>query len=133
MHKQVEEYRSSRDQKGGKIFGKPVFVLDVVGRKSGESRPVVLMHVPRGDELLMIGSRGGHDETPNWHKNHQAAGEAYVEFGSDRWAVTSRELEQGAGRDEAWKALTAAYPDFGVYQTLTGRLLPISALTPKGG
>ncbi len=131
-HKQVVKYRSSKGQQGNRLFGKPVFVLDVVGRKSGESRPVALMHVPRGDELLVIGSRGGHDETPNWYKNLQAAGEAYVEVGAERWAVTSRELEQGVERDEAWKLLTEAYPDFAVYQTLTDRQLPISVLSRKG-
>ena len=57
MHKQVKTYRSSKGQKGGKLFGKPVFVLDVVGRKSGESRPVVLMHVAQGNELLVVGSK----------------------------------------------------------------------------
>ena len=132
MHKQVKTYRSSKGQKGGKLFGKPVFVLDVVGRKSGESRPVVLMHVAQGNELLVVGSRGGHDDTPNWYKNLQAAGEAHVEVGPERWAATSRELEQGEERDEAWKALTEAYPDFAVYHTLTDRQLPISVLSRKG-
>ena len=132
MHKQVGKYRSSKGERGGKLFGKPVFVLDVVGRNSGESRPVVLMHVSQDDELLVCGSRGGHDDTPNWYKNLQAAGEAHVELGAERWAVTSRELEQGAGRDEAWKVLTGAYPDFAVYQTLTDRRLPISVLSRKG-
>lgn len=93
---------------------------------------MVLMHVPRGDVLLVIGSRGGHDETPNWYQNLQAAGEAHVEVGAERWVVTSREVEQGVDRDEAWKALTEAYPDFAVYQTLTDRQLPISVLSRKG-
>jgi hypothetical protein len=37
--RQVEKYRSSGGRKGNTIVGRPVFLLDVVGRSSGERRP----------------------------------------------------------------------------------------------
>jgi F420H(2)-dependent quinone reductase len=39
----VEAYRSSDGRKRNALLGRPVFLLDVVGRLSGESRPVMLM------------------------------------------------------------------------------------------
>jgi deazaflavin-dependent oxidoreductase (nitroreductase family) len=129
MRRQVAKYRASNGTKGNKIMGKPVFLLDVVGRTSGEARPVMLMHVPHGDDLVVTGSMGGADTTPNWYKNLLAAGKAHAEVGGDRWAVTARELEEGPERDECWSALVAAYPDFGSYQTYTSRRLPVALLS----
>jgi F420H(2)-dependent quinone reductase len=64
--RQVAKYRSSGGRKGNTIVGRPVFLLDVVGRLSGERRPVMLMYVPRGDDLVVIGSAAGSASTPNW-------------------------------------------------------------------
>ncbi len=112
-------------------MGRPIFLLDVVGRKSGEPRPVMLMLIRRGDDLLICGSNGGNPEAPNWYKNLAAAGEAYVEVGDERWAVNYRELEEGPERQECWKLLTAGYPDFASYQGFTDRRLPVGVLSRK--
>lgn len=129
--RQIKQFRSSKGAKGNAFMGKPVFLLDVVGRSSGEPRPVMLMLVRRGDDLLVAGSNGGNPESPNWFKNLVAAGEAHVEVGADRWAVTVRELDEGAERDECWKLLVAGYPDFASYQELTDRRIPVAVLERK--
>lgn len=128
--RQLEQFRESKGSKGNMLLGRPVFALDVVGRKSGERRPVMLMLVRRGDDLLVCGSNGGNPKPPNWYLNLVAAGEAFVEVGAERWAVTFHELEEGPERDECWKLLTAGYPDFATYQELTTRRLPIATLKP---
>ena len=129
--RQVAQFRSSDGKKGNKMMGKPIFLLDVVGRKSGESRPVMLMLVHRRDDLLVMGSNGGNPAAPNWYKNLVAAGEAHVELDGDRWAVDVRELEAGAERDDCVQLLVAGYPDFASYQELTDRLLPVALLSRK--
>jgi len=129
--RQVDQFRASKGAKGNKLMGKPVFVLDVVGRQSGESRPVALMLVRRGDDLIVTGSYGGNPKAPNWYKNLLAAGEAHVEVGPDRWAVDFRQLDEGPEREECWKLLCDAYPDFASYQELTDRRLPVATLSRK--
>ena len=57
--RQLRQFRESQGSRGNKLMGKPIFILDVVGRKSGQSRPVPLMLVRRGDDLLVCGSYGG--------------------------------------------------------------------------
>lgn len=126
--RQVEQFRSSKGRKGSEFLGKPVFLLDVVGRSSGEPRPVMLMLIRRGDDLVVTGSNGGNPEAPNWYKNLMAAGEAHVEVGAERWAVTARRLDEGDERDECWDLLVAGYPDFATYQELTDRRLPVAVL-----
>ena len=117
---------------GGRRFtrwlGRPAFLLTVRGRKTGESRSVMLMLVRRGDDLLVCGSNGGNRATPNWYRNLAAAREATVQVGPDEWAVTAREVDEGAERDECWALLCAGYPDFATYQAHTDRLLPVMVL-----
>jgi deazaflavin-dependent oxidoreductase (nitroreductase family) len=67
--RQVEKYRSSNGRKGSTFLGTPCFLLDVVGRRSGKPHPVMLIHVPRGDDLIVVGSGAGVATTPNWYKN----------------------------------------------------------------
>lgn len=132
-NRQIGQFRASAGQKGNTFRGMPTFLLDVVGRTSGEPRPVMLMLARRGDDLLVAGSNGGNPDTPNWFKNLIAAGGGHVEVGDDRWPVDARELEEGPERDECWKILVAAYPDFDSYQELTERRIPVAVLTRRSG
>ena len=130
--RQVEKYRSSGGRKGNTIVGRPVFLLDVVGRSSGERRPVMLMHVPRGDQLVVVASAAGSHTTPNWYKNLLAAGGAEVQVGADRWTVAARELQDGPERNEAWSLAAAVYPGFDSYQAFTERRIPVAVLERRG-
>ena len=129
--RQVEQYRSSGGRKGNKIVGRPVFLLDVIGRSSGVLRPVMLMYVPRGEDLVVIGSAAGSDATPNWYRNLIAAGSADVQVGPDRWTVELRELVDGPERDACWSLANAVYSGFDSYQKFTDRRLPVAVLSRK--
>lgn len=102
--RQVAKYRSSGGRKGNTIVGRPVFLLDVVGRSSGS------------------------DTTPNWYKNLLAAGGAEVQVGADRWSVAARELESGPERDECWSLAAAVYPGFDSYRGFTDRRISVAVL-----
>ncbi len=126
----VERYRDSNGEKGAKFRGMEVFLLDVVGRSSGEPRPVMLMLARRGDDLIVVGSNAGNEDTPNWYKNLMAAGGAEVQVKADRWAVDAREVD-GDEKAECWDIACAAYPDFASYQELTDRNIPVAVLTRR--
>jgi F420H(2)-dependent quinone reductase len=130
--REVAKYRSSGGRKGNTIVGRPVFLLEVVGRSSGERRPVMLMYVPRGDDLVVIGSAAGSDSTPNWYKNLMAAGGGEVQVGGERWSVSARELEDGAERDQCWSLAAAVHPGFDSYRRFTDRRLPVAVLERRG-
>lgn len=120
---------------GGRFFGrflrKPVILVDVIGRSSGEQRPVMLMRIEQGDAYVVCGSNAGNEDTPNWYRNLQAAGSAEVEVEGKRLPVSFREVTDEAERDECWQLLTVGYPDFATYQELTERKLPIGLLEPR--
>lgn len=127
-HRQVARYLASDGQKSNTLMGKPVFLLDVVGRSSAQPRPVMLMLARRGDDLLVCGSNGGNPTTPNWYRNLIAAGGAKVQVGGDRWTVQVRELAEGDEREKCWALLNEAWPQFASYQELTDRRLPVAVL-----
>ena len=114
-----------------RYFGAPVFSLEVVGRRSGEPRTVMLICTRRGDDIIVGGSNGGNHRPPNWYLNLCAAGEAVVQVGSDRWSVTARHAE-GDERADCWARLVATYPDFATYQSLTEREIPVVVLERSG-
>ena len=129
----MAKYRSSGGRKGNTLVGRPVFLLDVVGRSGGERRPVMLMYVPRGEDLVVIGSGAGSAATPNWYRNLMAAGGAEVQVGADRWSVAARELEDGSERDECWSLAADVYPGFDSYRRFTDRQLPVALLERRAG
>ena len=131
--RQVEKYRSSGGRKGNTIVGRPVFLLDVVGRSSGERRPVMLMHVPRGDDLVVIASAGGSDATPNWYKNLLAAGGADVQVGADRWTVAAREPRTGPSVTSAGRSPPPCTPGSTPTSSFTDRQIPVAVLERRAG
>jgi deazaflavin-dependent oxidoreductase (nitroreductase family) len=123
----VRLYRRFGGRRWTRWLGRPVFCLTVAGRVSGEPRPVMLMLVRRGDDLVVCGSNGGNPNTPNWYRNLMAAGEASVTVGPDSWLVTAREVD-GEEREACWRLLCEGYPDFATYQAVATRRLPVAVL-----
>ncbi|AYF76153.1 nitroreductase family deazaflavin-dependent oxidoreductase [Nocardia yunnanensis] len=111
------------------LFGDPVFELTVPGRTSGEPRPVMLMQVWSGDDLLVCGSNGGNPGTPNWWKNLVAADHITARVGRDTFPVTARVVTDEAEYESHWRTLTAAYPHCDTYRALSPRRFPIAVLT----
>ena len=52
-------YRLSGGRLGGNLGRAPVLLLTVAGRKSGKRRTTPLLYSRDGDNLVVIGSKGG--------------------------------------------------------------------------
>lgn len=128
---QAAVFRRTKGRVWKRFLGRPVILVDVVGRVSGEPRPVMLMKVERRNQFVVCGSNGGNPNVPNWYRNLVAAGEASVEVGGDRHQCSFAEVAEGDERDECWDLLVAAYPNFTSYQELTDRRLPVGLLAPE--
>lgn len=122
-------YRRFGGRRWTRWLRRPVFLLTVQGRSTGQPCEVMLMLICCGHDLLVCGSNGGNHATPNWYRNLMAAGKATATVGPESWSVRARQVE-GRERDECWNLLCDAYPDFATYQALTDRQLPIAVLEP---
>jgi deazaflavin-dependent oxidoreductase (nitroreductase family) len=121
-------YRVSGGRLGGKMGQAPVLLLTVAGRKSGKRRTTPLLYSREGDNLVVIGSKGGDPRNPAWYLNLQGA-EADVEVGRERLHVRARDAE-GEERDRLWKHMTSIWPAYDDYQQKTTRRIPVVVLEP---
>jgi len=122
-------YRLTSGRLGGKLAGAPVLLLDHVGRKSGKRRTTPLLYMTKGEDLVIVGSRGGSDATPAWWLNLRASPATTVQVGRERRSVVARQATADE-RARLWPGLIAMYSDYDVYQRRTEREIPVIVLSP---
>jgi deazaflavin-dependent oxidoreductase (nitroreductase family) len=114
---------------GGFEFSQTL-LLKTVGRKSGKPLIVPLLYGIFGDEVIIVGSKGGHPKDPAWLVNMRAQDDVTFQIVEDRYIGPWREL-QGAERAKVWAYMAGIYPPFDDYQKSTERLIPVIALTRR--
>jgi deazaflavin-dependent oxidoreductase (nitroreductase family) len=124
-------YRKSGGRIGGSVDGAPVLLLDHVGRKSGQRRTTPLLYMRDGDDLVIVGSRGGSDAPPAWWHNLKASPRTTVQVGSEHHEVVAREVH-GDERARLWPLLVDIYANYAVYEQRTDRTIPVIVLSPAG-
>jgi deazaflavin-dependent oxidoreductase (nitroreductase family) len=108
--------------------GTEILILTTTGRVSGEQRRNALIFGRSGDDLLVVGSVGGRAKPPAWYLNLQAAPDVTVQVKGDRFAARARTATPEE-KPALWRIMTAAWPDYDVYQTRTDRVIPVVILT----
>jgi len=104
-------------------------LLRTRGARSGKPRSVPLAYLTRGDDLVLIASKGGHPRHPAWYHNLQAHPRATVEIRGKPQAVLAREAE-GEERSELWARAIHFYPGYAAYQRRAGsRRIPVMVLS----
>ncbi len=109
--------------------------LTTTGRRSGKARPVKLYAWEDGDDLVVVGSRGGARDDPAWVANLRADPRATVAHGKETNKVRAREIDDPE-RDRLWRLVVDRFPLYGTYQERTKRTIPLfvlEAAPPAGG
>ena len=103
-----------------------------VGAKSGEERRIPLAWFPGPDgSWVVVAAAAGAPRNPAWYYNLKAAPDrARVELPGRSVAVTAEQLH-GEEREQAWRQVVAAAPQFATYQEGTDRELPVIRLVPR--
>jgi deazaflavin-dependent oxidoreductase (nitroreductase family) len=128
-------HRPLFDLTGGRIGGRfmkmTALKLTTTGRRSGEPRTVMLTTpVQRGDDLVLVASKGGNDEHPAWYLNLVANPEVTIEMAGRTFQATARTATDEE-KAELWPEITAAYDGYGGYQRRTDRDIPVVICTPR--
>jgi deazaflavin-dependent oxidoreductase (nitroreductase family) len=108
--------------------GAPILILTTTGRKTGEERSNALIFGRHGDDLLVVGSKGGAPAPPKWYLNLQANPDVHVQVKGDRFAARARTATPEE-KPELWRIMTSVWPDYDTYQTKTTREIPVVILT----
>ncbi len=124
----VATYRLSHGKVGGTYRGAPVLLLHHTGRKSGRERVSPLLYLDDGDDLVVVGSKGGSHKHPSWFLNLREMPETTVEVGGERRRVSVRVASEGE-RERLWPRLVEMYGDYANYQARTERQIPLVILS----
>lgn len=129
---QVELYERTNGQEGTTLrnTGLPVIIVTNRGRKTGAIRKTPLMRVADGDRYVLVASKGGAPQHPEWYYNLQADPHVEIRDKSEVYTMRVREVEDPAERQRLWELAVAAYPPYAEYQEKTDRLIPVFIAEP---
>ena len=105
--------------------------LVATGRRSGTPREVTLYAFDDGENLVIVGSRGGSAKDPAWAANLRDNPLATVRIGREDREVRAREVG-GRERDRLWELVIKDFPMYSYYERKTKRLIPLFTLEPTG-
>ena len=117
-------YRASQGRLMHQMKGRPICLVDMIGRRSGKRITVPLMYVPDGDEVYLVASQGGAAQHPVWYYNLIESRAVTLQV-QGRKRVMRVETVSTEARPRVWDRCVECYPDYALYQARTERKIPV--------
>lgn len=108
---------------GGRDFATHC-MIKYKGRKSGKTFITTLCYGDIGGEVVIVGSKGGADQHPEWYLNVVASKEIEFQIATQAFRATWREPE-GAEHEKVWNFMVDCFPFYASYQASTSRQIPL--------
>ncbi len=125
----IDEFRANEGVCTGPFEGMPMILVTMTGAKSGRTLTSPLVHSTDGDDPIIIASKGGAPEHPNWYYNLVANPTVTIEVGTEKWEGTAHLLE-GEERERLYEAQAAQMPQFTEYKEKAApREIPVFRIT----
>ena len=106
-------------------------LLTTKGRKSGKDVSIPLIYSPYGSAFVVIASKGGAPDHPDWYKNLVANPTCRIQVAKDGHTARAR-TTSGDERTRLWAQLQKIYPPYDDYQrNAKGREIPVVVLEPQ--
>ena len=127
----VRVYRESGGEEGHEWQpGVFTLLLTTTGRTSGDPHTAPLIYGQLGEEYVVVASKGGAPEHPDWYLNLEQDPDVEIQVGPDVMAATARTVS-GEDRRQLWELMAGIWPQYEDYATKTDRDIPVVALTPR--
>ena len=123
----TRKYVETNGEDGHIWNGVPTLALTTTGRRSGKLHRTMLIYGRDGDRYIVVASKGGADEHPQWYRNLQANPEVQVQVGAERFPARARTATADE-RSRLWKLMAEIWPAYDQYQTKTSREIPVVIL-----
>lgn len=120
----VRIYRATGGARGYDWRGTTILLLTTTGRVSGGERTTPLIHRTDNGNWVVVASKGGAPEHPDWYKNLEANPDATIEVKDERIPVRAHTAE-GDDRKRLWQLMTEVWPPYNDYQGNTTREIPV--------
>ena len=127
---QTRTYLASNGAEGHENDGVRMLVLVTSGRSTGQPRRTLLIYGTSGNSFLLVASKGGADEDPDWFKNLQADASVGVQAGAQRFTCRAR-VATPPEREDLWPQMVEVFPLYEEYSHKTDREIPVVVLTPE--
>lgn len=109
------------------LNGTTILLLTTKGRRSGTSYIHPLIYRDYGDDYLLVASKGGAPEAPDWYLNLEADPEVGVQIKGEVFKARAR-TATAAEKPAMWHHMVEVWPDYDKYQASTDREIPIVVL-----
>lgn len=112
-------------------IGQPILRMESIGAKSGEKRVAALACMPKGEDIILVGSNWGQAKHPAWYHNLKANPVVHIHF---RGFVGNMSVRELAGEEKAaiWEEAKQFNAGYVVYeQRVTAREIPVMLLSRK--
>jgi deazaflavin-dependent oxidoreductase (nitroreductase family) len=104
-----------------------ILILTTTGRRSGQPRKNALIFRPHGENYLVVASKGGAPEPPDWYRNLQDNPDVRVQIKGDKFAARAR-TATAEEKPHLWQQMVEVWPDYDQYQQKTDREIPVVVL-----
>ena len=111
----------------GRLAGASMLLMTTIGAKTGQPRTAPVGYDRDGDSYIVVGSNAGRDEQPAWLANVRKNPLVTVEVGTEKFQARAR-ITEGVERRRLLDERIAAVPQFGEYEKMTARELPVVVL-----
>ena len=124
----VDEFRDNHGKVTGIFANAPLVLLTTKGAKTGNpfTTPVVYTRDEQGS-IVVIASKGGSPDHPQWYRNMVANPEVVVELPDEKYTARAR-VAEGEERKRLYAAQAKLMPNFDEYQKKTTREIPVIVL-----
>lgn len=127
----IEEFRANEGVCGGPFEGMPMILVTMTGAKSGRELTSPLVYSKNGDDAIIIASKGGAPNHPNWYHNLVANPDVTVEIGTEKFEATAV-LTEGEERAQLYAEQAAQMPQFAEYEkNAAPRVIPVFRIVRK--
>jgi deazaflavin-dependent oxidoreductase (nitroreductase family) len=123
----VRVYLKTHGEQGYHWRGTTILLLTTRGRVSGKERTTPLIYRSDGEAWVVVASKGGAPDHPDWYKNLDAHPEATIQVKRERIAVRAH-TARGAERARLWRLMTEVWPPYDEYRQKTTREIPVVVL-----
>jgi deazaflavin-dependent oxidoreductase (nitroreductase family) len=123
----VQRYQETDGEEGHDWNNTTVLLLTTKGRKSGRSYTTPLIYQKHGDDYVVVASKGGDPDHPEWYKNILANPEVEVQVKGDKFTARARTASKEE-KPELWELMARTWPDYDEYQKKTDRDIPVVVL-----
>lgn len=112
------------------VAGMEPVELHAVGRKSGQRRSTMLTApILEDDRVVLVASKGGHSDHPDWYKNLVANPEVELTIAGRTQSMRARTATPEE-KAELWPTIVGRYKGYEGYQRNTDRDIPVVICEP---